>query len=264
MNSAQWWDRFYGTHGHQPHEWYSDGVVSCLQLLQQSSAATLRILHVGCGCSTLGDDLAAAGHAVRNVDFSPVVIEQQVARVASLRTRQVYAVADACCLPASYSWPPGPELGPGPEGKAEEEQGPAHVAVDKGTLDALMADRTPDNLAAGTAAIRSMLSATLMPSPSSHGYTRGYHWLLLGSMIDPSLRVGDVTAALPAPVQVQYSSTWPPRISDAHTHPASALATTATLTVHTVPEAPLEKPSQQAWWWYEIKVPVGQEEARGT
>ncbi len=190
MNEAAWWDRFHSVHSDT--EWYGAGA-SCVALLPSSRS---RILHVGCGTSALGDALAAADGvaSVLSTDFSPEAIAVQRARWKVAGGAHAFAVEDASDLSghgdSSFS-----------------------CVVDKGTLDAILADRADDSLERGRAAVREWLRV-------------GGGCVLIGSMIGPHTRAADLESFL--------------------------TGCEATVVVHAVPEPPLEKPSQESWWWYEL------------
>ena len=113
------WREFYARKS-GPFEWFVDAAVAAraLQpLLPQSQAGSsggCRILHLGCGTSTLGPLLAEQGHAVVNVDYDRGCLEVARAQFADATTAAERAewarrggscewlLHDMCALPAHW------------------------------------------------------------------------------------------------------------------------------------------------------------------
>jgi len=81
------WSAFYERHTDKPFEWFVSSEVAlsalepCLKSLDAAGrdnaglTTAKRILHVGCGTSTLGPLLAERGHHVTNIDFEESCLE---------------------------------------------------------------------------------------------------------------------------------------------------------------------------------------------
>jgi len=142
VSRVETWDAMHEQHG-DVREWYC-GTEACAALCRDVLEATPgvvgtppRVLHYGCGTSTLGVALADAhGCAVTNTDASAPAVRRMAARY----PRHVWRVADARDAVAG---------------------GPYDLAVDKGVFDSVTAARDT-RAAAGTrvaAAVHAALAA---------------------------------------------------------------------------------------------------------
>jgi SAM-dependent methyltransferase len=180
MDEAVWWDSFHSKFL-RTQEWYLEAdealpfvLPHLIPLLRSSHAdehdASRRpaVLHIGCGTSALGEALAGAGFDVVNVDFSAESITWQRERAEGRGRKGVdgeapaiddgigtpavcsYHVADARDL--SLVLPPGSSADAADAGRSSFA-----AVVDKGTLDAVLASRTPDTLASARAIVAESL-----------------------------------------------------------------------------------------------------------
>lgn len=109
MDTEEWWTTYHKQHG-DFREWVLDGseVVEgahhiLTSVARSSPAGKGRVLHIGCGSSTLHLDLLKMGfHTVVNIDFSKEVIDRMLQRFGSLPNVE-FVVADARELdPATF------------------------------------------------------------------------------------------------------------------------------------------------------------------
>ncbi|GMF26582.1 unnamed protein product [Phytophthora lilii] len=135
FRKQEYWDQFFQKRGEQAFEWYGDyaslrpGLQALLGLpddappsLLRRLKAKVRVLVVGCGNSALSAELAADGFGdLLSVDFSARVIDEMRRKHPALRW-QVMDMTDMRALAdASFD-----------------------LVMDKGALDALMAEDTPE------------------------------------------------------------------------------------------------------------------------
>ena len=74
-----YWDDLYKLQHGSPFEWYTMPYSALQPLMLKYLPCCGSILHVGVGTSTLQNDMADDGYVdIINVDYSPVVIAQQV------------------------------------------------------------------------------------------------------------------------------------------------------------------------------------------
>ncbi|KAG7378237.1 hypothetical protein PHYPSEUDO_010391 [Phytophthora pseudosyringae] len=135
FRKQEYWDQFFQRRGEEAFEWYGDyaslrpGLQALLGLPDDAPASLLRrlkakvrVLVVGCGNSALSADLAADGFSsLLSVDFSERVIGEMTRKHPALQWR-VMDMTDMRAL----------------------EAGSFNLVVDKGALDALMAEDTPE------------------------------------------------------------------------------------------------------------------------
>lgn len=72
-----YWDGVYdvhAAHGRSEYEWYGLGFADLEELLGEVLAPDAEILVAGAGDSKLSSDIAARGHSVVSIDFSPSVV----------------------------------------------------------------------------------------------------------------------------------------------------------------------------------------------
>ncbi|KAG6973772.1 hypothetical protein JG688_00003372 [Phytophthora aleatoria] len=135
FRKQEYWDQFFQKRGEKAFEWYGDysslrpGLQALLGLPDDAPASLLRrlkakvrVLVVGCGNSVLSADLAADGFlSLLSVDFSARVIDEMRRKHPALQW-QVMDMTDMRAL----------------------EDASFDLVMDKGALDALMAEDTPE------------------------------------------------------------------------------------------------------------------------
>ncbi|KAF1795848.1 S-adenosyl-L-methionine-dependent methyltransferase [Phytophthora cactorum] len=135
FRKQEYWDQFFQKRGEKAFEWYGDysslrpGLQALLGLPDDAPASLLRrlkakvrVLVVGCGNSALSADLAADGFlSLLSVDFSARVIDEMRRKHPALQW-QVMDMTDMRAL----------------------EDASFDLVMDKGALDALMAEDTPE------------------------------------------------------------------------------------------------------------------------
>ncbi|KAG7395967.1 hypothetical protein PHYBOEH_002952 [Phytophthora boehmeriae] len=132
FRKQEYWDEFFQKRGEKAFEWYGDyaslrqplaallGLPDGAASLVQRLKAKVRVLVVGCGNSALSGDLAADGFSdLLSVDFSERVIDEMRRKHPTLRW-EVMDMTDMKTL----------------------EDGSFDLVLDKGALDALMAEDT--------------------------------------------------------------------------------------------------------------------------
>ncbi|KAJ2782698.1 hypothetical protein H4R18_002124 [Coemansia javaensis] len=118
--SREYWDRRYAQEPDSAFDWFKTYADLKPLLAERIGSKDARILMLGCGNSTLSSDMYQDGYEdIVNVDYSAVVIEQMRRRYGH-QGRMTWEVMDVRAL----------ALG----------DGSVDVAIDKGTLDALMCD----------------------------------------------------------------------------------------------------------------------------
>ncbi|XP_063922561.1 eEF1A lysine and N-terminal methyltransferase homolog [Zophobas morio] len=126
FSQKEYWDSFFKKRGAKAFEWYGEYPELSTHLHKYIKEQD-DILVTGCGNSTLGRDLYDIGyHKITNIDISQVVIRQMLSQTEKERPNLKYLQMDA--LDMSFN----------------DES--FTVVVDKGTLDALMPDSTPETL----------------------------------------------------------------------------------------------------------------------
>ncbi|KAG6613770.1 methyltransferase-like protein 13 isoform x1 [Phytophthora cinnamomi] len=135
FRKQEYWDQFFQRRGEQAFEWYGDfaslrpGLQALLGLpddappsLLRRLKAKVRVLVVGCGNSALSAELAADGFCdLLSVDFSARVIDEMRRKHPALRWQEMDMTDMRALGAASFD-----------------------LVVDKGALDALMAEDTPE------------------------------------------------------------------------------------------------------------------------
>ncbi|RLN26968.1 hypothetical protein BBJ28_00010980 [Nothophytophthora sp. Chile5] len=133
FRKQEYWDGFFRKRGDRAFEWYGDyatlrGALHALLALPSDAPSSLlrrltaqvRVLVVGCGNSALSADLAADGFSdLMSVDFSERVIDEMRRKHPTLRWEVMDMTDMAAFQPASFD-----------------------LVLDKGALDALMAEDT--------------------------------------------------------------------------------------------------------------------------
>ena len=121
FHERQFWDRFYATRGGDAFEWYGCWR-DIAELVLAVAPLAEPLLVLGCGNSTLSEDMCDAGFAaVTSVDYSESVIAEMRAKTAG-RSELAWEVMDVTAMRyGDASW---------------------RLVVDKGTLDALYAEET--------------------------------------------------------------------------------------------------------------------------
>ena len=123
FKQKEYWDSFFKKRGKKAFEWYGEYGELC-GVLHQYTKAQDTILQIGCGNSTLASDLYDVGYrSIRSIDISDLVISM-MSEQNKQRKELIFEKMDATCMrykEASFS-----------------------VVLDKGTLDALFTDTTPE------------------------------------------------------------------------------------------------------------------------
>ncbi|XP_049870997.1 eEF1A lysine and N-terminal methyltransferase homolog [Pectinophora gossypiella] len=123
FSEKDYWNKFFKKRGNKAFEWYGEYLELCAHLHKYIKPKDT-ILITGCGNSSLSADLYDVGYAnITNIDVSEVVIKQMNA-TNSHRTNMKFIYMDAL--------------------KMTFENDSFNVVLDKGTLDALMPDDTPE------------------------------------------------------------------------------------------------------------------------
>ncbi|KAJ1837812.1 hypothetical protein LPJ57_011316, partial [Coemansia sp. RSA 486] len=117
----EYWQQRYAQEEHENFDWFKTYKDLAPLFDQHIHGRDARILMLGCGNSTLSSDMYAAGYEnIVNVDYSDVVIKQMRQRCAH-QAKMTWEVMDVRQLAL--------------------DDASVDVAIDKGTLDALMCDK---------------------------------------------------------------------------------------------------------------------------
>ncbi|KAJ2698245.1 hypothetical protein FB645_005698 [Coemansia sp. IMI 203386] len=117
----EYWQQRYAQEENENFDWFKTYKDLAPLFDQHIHSRDARILMLGCGNSTLSTDMYAAGYEnIVNVDYSDVVIEQMRQRCAH-QAKMTWEVMDVRQLAL--------------------DDASVDVAIDKGTLDALMCDK---------------------------------------------------------------------------------------------------------------------------
>ncbi|NXJ10949.1 MET13 protein, partial [Odontophorus gujanensis] len=121
FGSAPYWDRFFRQRGQRPFEWYGAFPELCPVLLKYVRPRD-KVLVVGCGNSELSEQMYDTGMCedIVNIDISDTVIRQMQERSASRRPKMSYLQMDMLQM--------------------DFPDAHFQVALDKGTLDAILTD----------------------------------------------------------------------------------------------------------------------------
>ncbi|KAJ2005372.1 hypothetical protein GGI04_001353 [Coemansia thaxteri] len=119
--TKEYWQQRYAQEGTESFDWFKTYKDLEPLLSKHIASREARILMLGCGNSTLSGDMYEAGYqSIVNVDYSEVVIEQMRQRTQH-QPKMTWEVMDVRALAL--------------------DDGSVDVAIDKGTLDALMCDK---------------------------------------------------------------------------------------------------------------------------
>lgn len=125
FSQVSYWDRFFKSRGTKGFEWYGE-YPELSEHLHKYIKPKDEILMLGCGNSNLSNDLYDVGLCnIVNIDISSVVIKQ-MKKSNHKRPNMQYLIMDAMKMDFN------PDRFP--------------VVLDKGTLDALMPDDTPETV----------------------------------------------------------------------------------------------------------------------
>ncbi|OXB57996.1 hypothetical protein ASZ78_011806 [Callipepla squamata] len=121
FGSAPYWDRFFRQRGQRPFEWYGAFPELCPVLLKYVRPRD-KVLVVGCGNSELSEQMYDTGMCedIVNIDISDAVVRQMRERSASRRPKMSYLQMDVLHM--------------------DFPDAHFQVALDKGTLDAILTD----------------------------------------------------------------------------------------------------------------------------
>lgn len=233
MDTPGWWDAFHSRY-QRVHEWYLEGdeaAPTLMELLPTCSS----VLHLGAGTSDLGRSIESTGRlAVVDIDFSSQCM-QYMGETQPTRQHIVMDAARLAFAPHSFD-----------------------CAVDKGTLDAVLANRGSATLAIAQSIISSALLA-VVPGGT----------LIFISIIGTDERLMDLQHAFdratdgshqPAPYAADGPSL-PALGSNPSTIPRSGASRSRLprymVTRHSIPLPPLEKPDQACTWMYVARPVVG-------
>ena len=126
FRTKEYWETFFRERGGEKFEWYgsykNELDANILRKIQPSQS----ILVVGCGNSELSAELYDDGFKqITNVDFSPLVIQEMTSKHGVARPTMQWVVGDMTAM----------------DGFGNES---FDVVLDKGALDALMSENTPE------------------------------------------------------------------------------------------------------------------------
>lgn len=123
FSSADYWNKFFKYRGSTPFEWYGEYPQLC-SLLHKYIKPADKTLVIGCGNSRLSADLYDVGYKnITNIDISDIVVQQMAAQNCKLRPEMKWLQMDIMCM--------------------EFDDDSFAVVLDKGTLDAVFNDDTP-------------------------------------------------------------------------------------------------------------------------
>ncbi|XP_061860192.1 eEF1A lysine and N-terminal methyltransferase isoform X2 [Colius striatus] len=128
FGSARYWERFFRQRGDRPFEWYGTFPELC-PVLRKYVRPRDKVLVVGCGNSELSEQMYDTGvcEDIVNIDISDAAIRQMRQRSGSRRPRMSYLLMDMLHM--------------------DFPDAHFQVVLDKGTLDALLADEQEATLA---------------------------------------------------------------------------------------------------------------------
>ncbi|NWX87328.1 MET13 protein, partial [Nothoprocta pentlandii] len=128
FGSAAYWERFFRQRGQRPFEWYG-ALPELRAVLRRYVRPRDKVLVVGCGNSELSEQMYDAGlcEDIVNIDVSEAVVRQMQERSASRRPGMSYLLMDALQM--------------------DFPDALFQVALDKGTLDAILTDEEEATLA---------------------------------------------------------------------------------------------------------------------
>ncbi|XP_068808039.1 eEF1A lysine and N-terminal methyltransferase isoform X1 [Struthio camelus] len=128
FGSAGYWERFFRQRGQRPFEWYG-GLPELRAVLRKYVRPRDKVLVVGCGNSELSEQMYDMGMCedIVNIDISDAVIRQMQERNASKRPKMSYLLMDVLQM--------------------DFPDALFQVVLDKGTLDAILADEEEATLA---------------------------------------------------------------------------------------------------------------------
>ncbi|CAM9263609.1 unnamed protein product [Scytosiphon promiscuus] len=134
FRSKDYWDTFFQQRT-DAFEWYGE-YDDLRKLVHQTLRRADRILVIGCGNSNFSAELYDDGfESVENVDFSEPVVAEMNRLHSGVRQKMTWRVMDVTDM-SGY------------------EDGSFDAVVDKGTLDALMSEDTPEVMESGEAMLR--------------------------------------------------------------------------------------------------------------
>ncbi|XP_041126969.1 eEF1A lysine and N-terminal methyltransferase isoform X1 [Polyodon spathula] len=127
FSSAEYWEKFFKKRGDKSFEWYGTYTELC-GVLHKYIKPTDTVLVVGCGSSELSEQLYDAGYRdLTNIDISTTAIARMQERNSARRPSMTFLCVDA------------QRMEPFADGSFQ-------AALDKGTLDALAPDGSPDTV----------------------------------------------------------------------------------------------------------------------
>ncbi|CAF3972611.1 unnamed protein product [Rotaria sp. Silwood2] len=122
FRSRDYWDQFFDKVGQEAFEWYSD-FIDLANVLCKYIKSRDEVLVIGCGNSTLSNDLYDTGiEHITNIDLSDKVIKQMKKQNETKRSNMKWLQMDAR--------------------KMIFDDNQFSVVLDKGTIDALMSNRS--------------------------------------------------------------------------------------------------------------------------
>ncbi|XP_034236144.1 eEF1A lysine and N-terminal methyltransferase homolog [Thrips palmi] len=126
FSKTEYWNTFFKKRGNKAFEWYGEYPELCGHLHKYIKPQD-SVLVVGCGNSKLSSDLYDVGYRkIINIDISGVVIKQMLQAHSQQRPDLQFVQMDVL--------------------KMEFEDSKFNVVLDKGTLDALMSDDSPESI----------------------------------------------------------------------------------------------------------------------
>lgn len=124
FGNKDYWEKFFRKRGKKAFEWYGEYTQLCSILSKYIKTAD-KILIVGCGNSELSADMYDVGyHDLLNIDISSTVIQQMTEKHSSSRPEMKFFCMDIF--------------------EMDFPDGSFSVVLDKGTLDAIFTDDSPE------------------------------------------------------------------------------------------------------------------------
>ncbi|XP_016963875.1 eEF1A lysine and N-terminal methyltransferase homolog [Drosophila biarmipes] len=121
---TDYWNEFFKKRGEKAFEWYGEYLELCDQIHKYIKPVD-KILMLGCGNSKLSMDMYDSGfREITNIDISPIAVKKMLELNAKTRPDMKFLQMDATAMTFSDD--------------------SFSVALDKGTLDALFVDDTPE------------------------------------------------------------------------------------------------------------------------
>ena len=100
FHSKEYWDRFFLERGGENFEWYGKYEELAEHIRGKVTCMTSEILNIGCGNSDLSSDMFDDGYQnITNLDFSPLVIQEMIAKNSVTHPSMKWNVGDMTSMP---------------------------------------------------------------------------------------------------------------------------------------------------------------------